>query len=529
VSFIKDLDTPLLKLSKHDEFTLRDACAGVHIFGGIGSGKTSGSGRMLAGSFLRAGMGGLVTAVKPEEVELWKRYANEHGRADSLVLLDEHEGFNFLNYELSRQGMDGIGTVTECLMRILEAAKKANPAASQRGGDAFWEDSTRMLLRYSILPLFAAGGSLSISDIIRFISAAPRSAKDVTDLAWQKRSFLYEVMDASARSPLVPMDRGALQNTLHYWSERWIDIPDKTRGNMIVSVAAVLDRFLHGRLQRVFGGRTTLVPEMSFHGAVIVMAMPTLTWNEDGVIAQHLFKYLWQRAVLNRNSLEQKHRDRPVFLWSDEAQETVNSFDAEYQSICRGSKAATVYLTQTLPKYYAKMGGDNPRDAAHGLVGAFMTNIFHSNACPDTNEYASRVIGKVMKRRRNYSSGSSETVNVNISDGSSENSGYSYNSGHASSYSSGGSGGSSSNYNSSSGHTSGSGVNWGSGRGKATGTNTSQGYSESMEYAIEPGDFARILKTGGRANGNLVTGVWFQGGKVFKETGTNVMLKSFKQ
>jgi type IV secretory pathway TrbF-like protein len=42
--------------------------------------KTSGSGRMLAGAYLRAGMGGLVTAVKPEEIPLWRRYAAEHGR-----------------------------------------------------------------------------------------------------------------------------------------------------------------------------------------------------------------------------------------------------------------------------------------------------------------------------------------------------------------------------------------------------------------------------------------------------------------
>jgi hypothetical protein len=51
-----------------------------------------------------------------------------------------------------------------------------------------------------------------------------------------------------------------------------------------------------------------------------------------------------------------------------------------------------------------------------------------------------------------------------------------------------------------------------------------------MEYAIEPGDFARILKTGGsKANGNRVTGIWFQGGRIFKASGTNFMLEAFKQ
>ena len=522
MSFVENLDAPLLRLSPEDAFTLRDACAGVHIFGGIGSGKTSGSGRMLAGAYLRAGMGGLVTCVKAEEVDLWRAYAAEHGRSSSLLLFDENEGFNFLAYEMGRQGMDGIGTVTECLMRVIEAARRASGTASQRGGEAFWEDATRQVLRYAIPPLYAAGGSLSIADIIRFISTAPTNRKEPTDADWQKRSFMYSVMDTAARYPKVPMSRAALRDNITYWAEEFPAIPDKTRGNIVITVTTVLDRFKHGRLNRVFCGNTSLIPELTFHGMVIVLAMPTLTWNEDGVIAQQLFKYMWQRAVLNRNSLAEKHRARPVFLWSDEAQETVSSYDAEYQSICRGSKACTVYLTQSLPTYYAKMGGDNPRDAAHALVGKFMTNIFHSNACPDTNEYASRVIGKVLTRRGNYSSGSSESFNLGMSAGNSENWGSS--SSHGSSY-----GNNSASFNTGSGSSSGSGSNWGANRGKGTSRNENRGYSESMEFVIEPGDFARVLKSGGKENGNQVTGVWFQGGRVFKASGSNMMLETFAQ
>jgi len=523
MSFIKNLDVPLLRLSAEDAFTLRDACAGVHIFGGIGSGKTSGSGRMLAGAYLRAGMGGLVTAVKPEEIALWKSYAAEHGRTNSVVFFDENEGFNFLTYELARQGIDGIGTVTECLMRVLEAAKKASPTASQRGGEAFWEDATRQILRYTILPLYVATGTLSITDIIRFIYSAPTDPRMVTDPEWQKRSFMYGIMDAATRRPSVPLDRSVLETILAYWAEQYPSIPEKTRGNIVITVSSVLDRFKHGRLRRTFCERTTIVPELSFHGAVIVMAMPTLTWNEDGVIAQQLFKYMWQRAVLSRNSLAQKHQERPVFLWSDEAQETVSSYDAEFQSICRGSRACTVYLTQSLPTYYAKIGSDNPRDAAHALVGKFMTNIFHANACPDTNDYASRVIGKVVKQRGNYSSGSSQNYSLGMNEGSGQNSGTSTSFG--SSSSSNGQFSSTSGY----GSNSGSNNNWGSNQGRGNSQNESRGYSESLEFLIEPGDFARVLKTGGKQNRNLVTGIWFQGGRVFQASSTNVLLETFAQ
>ena len=528
MSFVKDLNTPLLKLSDQDNFDLADACAGIHVFGGIGSGKTSGSGRMIAGAFLRGGFGGTVTVVKKNEIDLWQRYATEHGRKSSLVLFDENEGFNFLAYELGRQGMDGIGTVTECLMRVLEAAKRASPTASQKGEEPFWQDSARMILRYSIPLLYSATGTLQIGELIRFITSAPSHLKDVTDPEWQKRSFMYEVMEAAAHSPKVTMPRTALRDAITYWAEIFPAIPDRTRGNIVITVTTTLDRFMHGRLNRAFCGRTSIVPELTFHGAIILLAMPTLTWNEDGVIAQQLFKYMWQRAVLSRNALAEKHRERPVFLWSDESQETVSSYDGEFMSMCRDSKCCVTYLTQSLPTYYAKMGGDNPRDAAHALVGKFMTHIYHSNACPDTNEYASRMIGKVTTRRGNYSSGTSQSTNTGMTSGASENRGSSSNSGHSLGHGSGQSG-NNHNYNFGSGSNSGTGSNWGENRGRGTSENVSRGYSEAMEAAIEPGDFARVLTNGGRQNRNQVTGIWFQGGRTFKASGSNFTLEAFQQ
>jgi hypothetical protein len=83
-----NLDTPLLRLSGSDYFTLRDACQGVCVMGGIGSGKTSGSGAALAGAYLRAGMGGLVLCAKPEESILWQRYCYKYGRSASLIRFD---------------------------------------------------------------------------------------------------------------------------------------------------------------------------------------------------------------------------------------------------------------------------------------------------------------------------------------------------------------------------------------------------------------------------------------------------------
>src|SRR5580658_486927 len=79
------LQNSLFTLSKKDAFTIGNAVENVLIVGGIGSGKTSASGRTLAMSYLSAGFGALVLCAKPEEPELWRRYAAETGRLNDLI------------------------------------------------------------------------------------------------------------------------------------------------------------------------------------------------------------------------------------------------------------------------------------------------------------------------------------------------------------------------------------------------------------------------------------------------------------
>jgi hypothetical protein len=522
MNYVTNLDTPLLQLSATDKFTLRDACQGVHVLGGVGSGKTSGSGKAIASAYLRAGFGGLVLAAKPEEVHLWRRYAKANGRANSLILFGERGSFNFITYELARQGTQGTGSVVECLMRILEASRLSNPNAG-RGGEAFWEDATRQVLRNTIPILYAATGTVRIPDIIRFVASAPTSLQQLRDADWQAESFMFNALASAKRKPLRPLNDDDFEKTASYWRDEYSQLDPKTRSNIAISLSTALDRFNRGRLHRAFCTDTTLVPELTFHGAIIVMDMSALTWNEDGIIAQQLFKYMWQRAVLSRNGLEPQHRSRPVFLWADEAQYFVNSFDTDFQSTCRSSLACTVYLSQSLPTYYAKIGGEHAKHKADMLLANFVTKIFHNNADPETNRWAADTIGRVIQRRGTYNEGQSSGRSLGMNAGESTN--WGRNSSVGSSIDGRG------NYSSTSGSGSnrGGGESWGRNRGRNTGQSVSGGYSETMDYEIEPGDFARALKTGGPANGGNVTAVWFQAGKTFRDSQRNYLVTRFVQ
>lgn len=526
MSISVDLDTPLLRLSPQDHFTVRDAVQGVLITGGIGSGKTSGSGQALAGAFLRAGMGGLVLCAKPEETQLWHRYCAEHGRSGSLVVLDGKVPIlNFLAYELARQGVHGLNSVIECLMRVLEATRNASPSPG-RSGERFWEDSTRQLLRNTIPILYLATGTVTIPDIVRFVRSAPADAAQARSAEWKAGAFMYQVFLKAAE--VLGDGHPLVNDTAEYWHKEFVPLDPKTRGNIAISLTTTLDRFNHGWLKTAFCGETTIVPELSFHGTILLLDMPALTLNDDGIIAQQLVKYMWQRAVLARNALPPSQQARPVFLWADEAQYFLNSYDAEFLSTCRGSRACTVFLSQSLPTYYAKIGGEHPRERVHHLLGNFATKIWHSNACAETNRWAADTLGQVVKQRANYSEGEGSSHNWGMNMGQGTNlgshsgSGGSYSSGHGMQP-----GSSSSSWNR--GNSQGESDNWGRNRGEGTSSNISQGYSEQMGYLIEPGEFGRILKTGGPANGNRVSAVWYQAGRRFAASSGNALLAEFQQ
>src|SRR5258708_20727872 len=97
------LDLPLIRFSeqREDTWTLADACQGVLIMGENGSGKTSGSGQVLARKYLQLGFGGLVLCYKTDEADLWRKYLTETGRSEDGVFFsaDGDLRFNFLDYD----------------------------------------------------------------------------------------------------------------------------------------------------------------------------------------------------------------------------------------------------------------------------------------------------------------------------------------------------------------------------------------------------------------------------------------------
>lgn len=459
IPFHASLDTTLIRFGRQDRFTIRNACESVQILGGVGSGKTSGSGRALALAYLRAGMGGMVCCAKPGEADLWRSLAKECGRERDLLFFDASgtHRFNFLDYAQATIGKGGFDTnLVDMMSRIAVAARMQNSEGGGGKDDQYFRDAANQLLANALPFLRVAYGTIRLRDLYRFINDAPTAQQEVFDPAFVTRSFCTTTMFLVAEKAKAG-DAEAERVTDEYgdyWTKEFSQIGDKQRSAIISTLTSTIYPFLAGQLHTLFCTHTTFVPEFSRQGLVLVLDLPTRQFGTAGVIAQQIFKMLWQLAM-EREKVGP--HTRPVFSWMDECQFFMNSYDAEHLSVCRQQRVCNVFLTQDLPTYRARIGSEH---AADSLMNKFQTRIFHATTDLVTSQYAADIIGQVMHYQ------GSESINTGTSTSSGHNLG--------------GEGQ----------HTGGGGRNQGVTRSRST----------YKDFDIPPDYFGRELRTGGPAN-----------------------------
>jgi hypothetical protein len=542
---LSKMQSPLLTISKHDVWTLEDAYAGTFICGGIGSGKTSGSGRTIAHSFLRAGFGGLVLCAKVDEADTWRKYCKETGREKSLFVIDGtgNRRFNFLEYELAR--IDGGGNSTnfalEALLKIYEAMQIADGV---KGDESFWRNSVRLLLSHSIDMLYMAYGRLCFPELMAFIRQMPPNGREYHNEDWQSVSFHFKtLMQAATNIQGNEAQTKVFQTIRQYYQDSFYNLDQKTKSNILATLEAMVMDFQKGELANIFCTDTNIVPEMSHHGAVIVLDFPLKNWQRGGQLAQHIFKFAWQKAI-ERRRVEEK--TRPCFLWADEYQLFASSYDAEFQSTARSSRACSVFMTQSVPALREAVKSAVPKDTVDALLNNFQTKIMHTCTDYTTQVWAAEIIGKGLQwewsdnwggsQGANWSAGDSTTLGNTASTSEQRGQGSSHNKSWGWHWFWGKSvtpdnSARGSNLSYSDGSSTGTSYATGTNRSRGASTGSSWGRSkrQKIDFFVQPSFFSSGLRTGGERHGFQVDGVMMQGGRIWRCNGSSFVKCTFSQ
>ena len=411
------LDLPLVRFSKLDAdvWTLGDACQGVLIMGENGSGKTSGSGQLIARKFLQNGFGGLVLCFKTDEADLWREYLKRAGReADGRFFSPESAfRFNFLDYEAGTSGVDFAENLVTLLVDVASIQKRTEASGSEAH---FWLPQKKKLLRNAITLLLLAGHPIQLRTLYQIITDAPHFPEQTKDPQWQAKSFLFDLLRKAEEKAADHPEWELIKN---YWMSERPLLPSKTRETIDADFTGMFDPLTRGKIGELFGASTNLTPDDILAGKIVVIDIPIAKYREAGQYAALIWAQLFQRAV-DRRAYESPV-GRPVFLWEDEAHYFTIEQDALFQTTARSKGISVVRLTQNLPNFLDAYGRDG-KHKVDTLLGNHATKIFHRNGDAVTTEWSAKTIAKDTQYRHSISgsgsvsAASGPTSNVSVSE-----------------------------------------------------------------------------------------------------------------
>ncbi len=393
-----ELDRVLVWLTEHDGITLRQLFEGCITFGTSGSAKTTTTAHMFAHAFMDTGMGGAFLTAKVEEKDQIREWARECGREQDLVIFKPTNPYYFdiMEWEARRQDGSDTETVVGLFMVIIEIAN----GGSIQSKETYWILSLRQMLRNTVDMLKCAGEVVSIENMYHLIITAPTSISRLGSGEFQKESYCFKCLNTAtdnfehiAESHDKPIHFDDFDISFKYWTKEFPNLAEKTRSIIVSMFTTTADAFLRGNLKRLFNTdprKQEAAPELARQGKIIILDLPIKEYEQTGVIAQGVYKLCFQKAM----EREKVTANTPnVFLFADECQFTLTSYEDSFQTTARSSRIATFYLTQSLSNLYLNLG-EQAEQRAKSLLTNLGTKIFHAQVDDETNLFASKLIGE---------------------------------------------------------------------------------------------------------------------------------------
>ena len=396
-----DANMPILDLTgRGDYLRMGDMFTGITAFGATGSGKTSAF-AFIAQILMELHCGFVWLCVKPDEVRLARRIAEEAGRTrDVIVIGEDVDGritphrFNPLDYELSIS-TTGTRAVVEYLSGCAKLLSRKEGEKSGGEGERFWTDQFERLLLHCIDTGKLAGRPLSVALLREIQLSAPANAEELGSDQWAENSVCWQcVLEAERRMEQGLVSDFDFQRILTYWTKDYLRLDVKPRSTIDVMFAVLGDAFYAEEpVRSILSGASTVTPDdVMERGVILIVSLPTNVYYGAGRMAQHCVKTSFQRAMLRRQKPLDGSPLRPCVLWIDECHALCHAWDSVYQREVRSNKGITVYLEQGIGGYMQAMNFHNPAQVDDYLQN-LATKFFFQNNSADTNKFAADCIG----------------------------------------------------------------------------------------------------------------------------------------
>jgi hypothetical protein len=387
------LSLVLMDLGDGEVVTLADFLVGTIIFGSIGSGKSSGSYFASLYAMLVHGFGGVILTAKPDDTKRYVNMCRACGRGGDVIVVSDDGKWRLdpFDYEI-RNGPRStlVHNLVAMLLTCMEISERRD--SSNGGGDAdYFRRAAEQLLTAMVTVLVLAENRLSIPRLYELILALPTSLEQLQSEEWRRNSVCLRILQAAERNCINESQRRDLESVFSYIFQEWTTLADRTRSSILSTVTSMLAKLNSGLIRDVMSGDGTPVePEMAQLGKIIIIDLAAMVYGVAGILLQVLFKYCFQKAQERRDV---ETNPRPVFIAVDECQLFAVKQDYLFQTICRSTKTAVLYATQSISNLLATFGSQHEAEVT-SLLGNMRTQIFHAQGDIKTLQYVSEMVGR---------------------------------------------------------------------------------------------------------------------------------------
>lgn len=339
--------------------SVSDLSTHLLVLGASGTGKTSGVIRPLTKAWLAKDLGGLLVLDGKGALPL-----ELNGLGDGYRLISpRHGAFN----PIANMKPDAVADV---LADVLDDG----------GGDRFWSDSARLMLRMAAIVLEEHPAMpYTLGELQRFCMMGSK----------QRIDSLEPIADKIDSNP-------RLAAAANYWVVELPGMPEKTAGSIVNVVRTWLGNIsLHAELgpwTDTIDSQASL--EEAMRGAKLGLLLPESEYGIGGVAISALcMRRLYDGVKARGDNWRSLEGHRPVLLAADEVQNLLTRADLETVPVARSLGLHLMFATQNVDGLYKRLD----RDGAVQMLGNLASMIALPPRTDDSNQYVARRAGSIWK------------------------------------------------------------------------------------------------------------------------------------
>ncbi|HZW06041.1 MAG TPA: TraM recognition domain-containing protein, partial [Phycisphaerales bacterium] len=357
------------------------------------------------------GAGGFIACTKPDEAESVLATCRKLGREGDVIHVTPggRHFFNWLEYDL-RRGGKGAGIPANMAETLSTFTSFVRPEQTLHEGENthFFKENANRLFIQSLKLIQLAGVTATLDLIADIVTSAPKCQDDAEGPRFKQTAIAVLLQMARESGG----DKEEIKGADRFWTKEVYQGSDRALGDIALTLATSLFRLRENPVRDLIACKDgcSFVPEMAEAGAIILLEAPAMEYQSTGRLITRMHKFLFQEAMKRRRVRPDL---RPVFIYCDEAQSYLVPTDSDFQQVCRESKVATIYLSQSISNYEAVLGN---RERAEQLLSSLTLKIYHANSGP-TNEWASRQIADAWQQMTSHTygeRGSRESNSISI-------------------------------------------------------------------------------------------------------------------